>query len=230
MATATKTRFPTFTGDPAHLFEAAVQVGALATDAYLDRLDELAGLQRRWLHDTPLAPLAGLTSLQAEVTRELARGWLSAGDRLTEQAEETTAAAAQDVAKVAKRQAKASAKTAKKVTKLVTGPTEAPIAGYDELTAEQIIGRLPQLSQKSLTELAAYETAHQARATVLERISALSERQPAPGYDRLNVADVEKLLAGADAALVARVRDYERGHKRRDGVLQAVERQLTAGS
>jgi hypothetical protein len=84
------------------------------------------------------------------------------------------------------------------------------------------------VSQKTLTQLAAYETAHDARATVLERIRSLQGRQPAPRYDELNAADVQKLLTGADSALATRVRDYERGHKRRDSVLQAAERQLTA--
>ena len=228
MATATKTQFPPFAGDPAQLLESAVQAGTAATEAYLDGLDQLASLQRRLLQDTALAPLAGLASLQAEVTRQFAEGFLSTGDRLSEQATETTAVAEQSAAKAVKRQAKATRKTVKKATELVTGPAEAPIAGYDALTAEEIIGRLPQLSQKTLTQLAAYETAHDARATVLERIRSLQERQPAPGYDQLNVADVQKLLTGADTALATRVRDYERGHKRRDSVLQAAERQLTA--
>jgi hypothetical protein len=228
MATATKTQYPPFAGDPAQLLESAVQAGTVATEAYLDGLDQLAGLQRRLLQDTPLAPLAGLTSLQAEVTRQFAEGFLSTGDRLTEQAKETTVVAEQSATKAVKRQAKATRKTAKKAIELVAGPAEAPIAGYDALTAEEIIARLPQESQKTLTQLAAYETAHDARATVLERIRSLQERQPAPRYDELNVADVQKLLAGADTALATRVRDYERGHKRRDSVLQAAERQLTA--
>ena len=228
MATATKTQYPPFAGDPAQLLESAVQAGTAATEAYLDGLDQLAGLQRRLLQDTPLAPLAGLTSLQAEVTRQFAEGFLSTGDRLTEQAKETTVVAEQSATKAVKRQAKATRKTAKKAIELVAGPAEAPIAGYDALTAEEIIARLPQESQKTLTQLAAYETAHDARATVLERIRSLQERQPAPRYDELNVADVQKLLTGADTPLATRVRDYERGHKRRDSVLQAAERQLTA--
>lgn len=225
MATATKTQFA-----PTQLLESAVEAGTAATEAYLDGLDQLAGLQRRLLQDTPLAPLAGLTTLQAELTRQFAEGLLSTRERLTEQAKETTAVAEQSTAKVVKRQAKATGKTVKKATELVTGPADAPIAGYDGLTAEQIVGRLPQLSQKTLTQLAAYETAHDARATVLERIRSLQARQPSPGYDELNVADVQKLLAGADTALAARVRDYERGHKRRDSVLEAAERQLTASA
>ena len=228
MATATKTQFPPFARGPAQFLESAGQAGTAATEAYLDGLDQLASLQRRLLQDTPLAPLAGLTSLQAEVTRQFAEGFLSTGDRLTEQAKETTALAEQSATKAVKRQAKATRKTVKNATELVTGPAEAPIAGYDALTAEEVVGRLPQVSQKTLTQLAAYETARDARATVLERIRSLQERQPSPGYDELNVADVQKLLTGADIALATRVRDYERGHKRRDSVLQAAERQLTA--
>lgn len=55
-------------------------------------------------------------------------------------------------------------------------PTVLPIAGYDELTASQVAGRLVGLSAGELDAVAAYEAAHRARKTVLAAV----ERQRRP--------------------------------------------------
>jgi hypothetical protein len=47
------------------------------------------------------------------------------------------------------------------------------------------------------------------------------------GYDELNVPAVHKQLAEGDTELAARVRDYERPRKSRDGVLHAADAQLS---
>jgi hypothetical protein len=47
------------------------------------------------------------------------------------------------------------------------------------------------------------------------------------GYDELNVQEIQKLLAEGDDKLSARVRDYERPRKRRDGVLHTADAQLS---
>jgi hypothetical protein len=226
MATAIKRRFPEYAADPTQPLQTAVETGQRAVQAYLDGLDDLAALQRRWLHDTPLEPLADVTTRQAELARQLAQIWPAAGGRLAEEATEPAEAAERSATRIAQGHAKAS----EKVTELVTGPAEAPIAGYGELTAEQVIAKLPPLAQTTLAELAAYETAHESRATVLERIAALREPEPTDGYDRLGVGDVQQLLADPDTGVAMRVRDYERRHKNRAGVLQAFERQLGAQS
>jgi ferritin-like metal-binding protein YciE len=107
-------------------------------------------------------------------------------------------------------------------------PQEAPIAGYDDLTASEVVDRLSGLSQEQLAAVAAYERAHGDRATVLQRVESLSGDEPWPGYDGQDVQEVRAALRDADDATVERVREYERRHKARAGVLEATER--TAGA
>jgi hypothetical protein len=137
-----------------------------------------------------------------------------------------TAAPAKRTASAARKAAsapRAAASAAKKAA--VTAPAE-PFAGFADLTAEQIIGRLPGLSQGALAEVRAYETAGDARRTVLDRIEELTAHEPLPGYDELTVEDILPRLADGGPALAARVLQYERRHKQRAGVLEAAELQV----
>jgi len=102
-----------------------------------------------------------------------------------------------------------------------------PIPGYDDLTAEQIVAKLPELSQIDLAKIEAYERKNQDRTTVLSRISALQSDEPWPGYDELTAAEIATVLSESEnEQLAARVRDYERAHKNRATVLRAAEREL----
>jgi ferritin-like metal-binding protein YciE len=104
---------------------------------------------------------------------------------------------------------------------------DVPIARYDKLTADEIIGRLPELSQSELTKIDAYERANENRTTVLSRISTLRGDEPWTGYDELTAAAVVAALADADEDRAGQVRAYERSHKSRASVLKAAERELT---
>ena len=73
----------------------------------------------------------------------------------------------------------------------------------------------------------AYERRKDGRATVLERITALRASEPFPGYDELDVDELQKRLSGADEQRARAAREYERAHKNRAGVIEATERQLT---
>jgi hypothetical protein len=101
-----------------------------------------------------------------------------------------------------------------------------PIARYDELTATEVTGKLAELSQVQLAEVATYERKKDNRATVLSRIDALRGDEPWTGYDELNVEQVRAALADADDERAAKVRAYEKAHKNRAGVLTAAEREL----
>jgi ferritin-like metal-binding protein YciE len=101
------------------------------------------------------------------------------------------------------------------------------IAGYDELTADEIVGKLAELSQIDLAKIDAYERKHDNRSTVRTRISALRGDEPWPGYDELTVAEIRAAVgAAADDERASAVGRYERAHKNRAGVLNAVEREL----
>ncbi|MBB5606156.1 MULTISPECIES: hypothetical protein [unclassified Janthinobacterium] len=47
---------------------------------------------------------------------------------------------------------------------------------------------------------------------------------PIDGYQHLTVAQVRKKLAGLSTAQLRRVRDYEAAHKKRKGVLEALDK------
>jgi ferritin-like metal-binding protein YciE len=104
---------------------------------------------------------------------------------------------------------------------------DVPIARYDKLTADEIIGRLPELSQSELARIDAYERANENRTTVLSRVSTLRGDEPWAGYDELTAAAVVAALGDADEDRAQQVRAYERSHKNRASVLKAAERELT---
>ena len=99
------------------------------------------------------------------------------------------------------------------------------IARYDTLTADEIIGRLADLSQIDLGKIDAYERRHQNRSGVLSRIDTLRGDEPWAGYDELTAAEVQAVLSEGDDERAQQVRAYERSHKSRAGVLKAAERQ-----
>ena len=103
-----------------------------------------------------------------------------------------------------------------------------PIARYDALTADEIIGRLADLSQIDLGKIDAYERRHQNRSGVLSRIDTLRGDEPWPGYDELTAAEVQAVLSEGDDERAQQVRTYERSHKSRAGVLKATERELAS--
>jgi ferritin-like metal-binding protein YciE len=108
----------------------------------------------------------------------------------------------------------------------VASAGDLPIARYDKLTAEEITGRLNELSQADLAKVAVFERKNDNRSTVLDRISSLQGDEPWAGYDELNVDEVRAAL-GDDEQRIKRVREYERAHKNRTSVLEATERELT---
>jgi ferritin-like metal-binding protein YciE len=95
------------------------------------------------------------------------------------------------------------------------------IAGYDKLTASEIVSKLPELSQVDLTKVEVYERLNQKRSTVLSKIGKLRAQEPWPGYDELNVEEVSAVLAKSDQRATEAVRSYERAHKNRVTVLEA---------
>ena len=107
----------------------------------------------------------------------------------------------------------------------VASEQDLPIAGYGDLTAEEIARRLPGLSQIDLAKIDAYERRGESRTTILSRISALRGSEPWPGYDEMTVAEVRERLGAGDEDRARSVRSYERAHKNRAGVIDAAERE-----
>lgn len=201
---STTDRSRALTVDPADfagsVIRASLDVSRRWTSAYFDGLEKAVDFQR-----------------------QLAKSYASAGEQYVNAAAAVADRAGSEATKVV---AKTVDQTAKTQAELVTGPTEEPLPDYDQLTAEQIVAKLPAVSQRTLVKVGAYERAHDARATVLARVESLTGKEPAPGYDELTVADIQQLLSDGDEELAKRVREYERAHGARSGVLQAAERRL----
>lgn len=109
---------------------------------------------------------------------------------------------------------------------VVASESDLPITGYERLSAEEIVSKLPELSQIDISKIDAYERRHANRKTVLDRIASLRADEPWPGYDELTVDEIREVLSDTDEAMAKKVAEYERRHKHRQGVLDAVEREL----
>jgi len=108
----------------------------------------------------------------------------------------------------------------------VASEDDLAIARYDKLTAEEITGKLAELSQIDLAKIDSYERKNQNRTTVLSRVTSLRGNEPWAGYDELTADEVQAVLSEGDDDRVEQVRSYERSHKNRAGVLKAAEREL----
>ena len=101
------------------------------------------------------------------------------------------------------------------------------IARYDTLTVDEIVAKLPDLSQVDLAKIDSYERRSQNRTTILSRITSLRGDEPWAGYDELTAQEIQAILAEGDDDRAQQVSAYERSHKNRAGVLKAAERELT---
>jgi ferritin-like metal-binding protein YciE len=109
----------------------------------------------------------------------------------------------------------------------VASESDLTISNYDSLSADEVQDKLAELSQIELAKVLAYERKNQNRSTVTSRIESLQGEEPWPGYDELSVDEVRAVLSEGDDERVKDVRDYERKHKARAGVLEATERELS---
>jgi hypothetical protein len=145
-----------------------------------------------------------------------------------EEVKETTRKAATATRRTARqaRTVPGVAKAEGEIKGAVASADDLAIARYDELTADEIVAKLSDLSQVDLAKVDAYERKQQNRTTVLNRVSSLRGNEPWPGYDELTAAEVRAALADADEDRAKAVQVYERAHKNRAGVLSATEREL----
>jgi ferritin-like metal-binding protein YciE len=142
-------------------------------------------------------------------------------------------AATKDVARKATAATRRTARQARKVPGVaqaegqikgvVASEEDLAIKRYHELTAEEIVGKLAELSQIDLAKIDSYERKNQNRTTILSRITSLRGREPWAGYDELTAAEVQAVLSEGDEQRVEQARSYERSHKNRAGVLKAAE-------
>jgi ferritin-like metal-binding protein YciE len=160
---------------------------------------------------------------------ETVRGAGKSAGRTTKKAARKAGSQARSTA----RQARSTARQARRVPGVaqaegeikgaIAAEQDLAIANYDSLNAEEVVGKLSELSQIDLAKVDAYERRHENRSTVLSRIDSLRKNEPWPGYDELTVDEIRETLARADAQQSREVREYERRHKERQGVLETAE-------
>jgi ferritin-like metal-binding protein YciE len=207
----------------------ATEALEIATYTAIERLAKAVG-------DDTTAKLAASIRKDEEqmlerVLREIPQ--LTVADGSYDVAETGAGEAVKTAAKAAKRTARQArkvpgvAQAEGQVKGAVADESDLAIARYDSLTADEINARLPELSQIDLAKVDSYERRHENRTTVVNRISTLRGDEPWAGYDELNVNEIRSALGEADDDRVKQVREYERAHKNRAGVLDAAERQLT---
>ena len=102
-------------------------------------------------------------------------------------------------------------------------PSASPVARYDKLSVNAVLGHLNELAPKDLNALGHYERTHQNRTLVVAEIDARLGREPWPGYDEIDVDGVRFGLDGADADRFVTVLAYERAHRNRAGVVLAAQ-------
>ncbi|MEV4648578.1 hypothetical protein [Saccharopolyspora sp. NPDC049357] len=96
-----------------------------------------------------------------------------------------------------------------------TGEEDLPISHYDQLRADEVVHKLPGLSQFELRKVRGYETRNQARATVIGRIDKLCEEQPWPGYDEMKLDEILPKARELPAEEQTKLVSYEHRHKNR---------------
>jgi hypothetical protein len=145
-------------------------------------------------------------------------------------------AAVRETAKRASGRVRSTARQARKVPGVAQAEGEVkgavadegdiPIANYDDLNAADITSRLSELSQIDLAKVDAYERKNDNRKGVLNKVNALRGEEPWPGYDELTVDEVTEAVGVADQERLTNIRDYERKHKGRQGVIEPTEKRL----
>ena len=226
----------------------ASEAREIATYTALERLasavgdDETAELAASILADEEKMlqrVLREIPKLTDAVVRAEVKGNSSFDVRTTGAADAVRSAgeAAMDTARSTTARAKRTSRQARKVPGVaqVEGQIKGAVASegdlaikrYDELTADEIIAKLSDLSQIDLAKVDSYERKNQNRTTVLSRITSLRGDEPWAGYDELTADEVQAVLSEGDDDRAQQVRDYERTHKNRVGVLKAAERELS---
>ena len=169
----------------------------------------------------------------AQAARSAAGAATHKAEELADDVEDIAGEALSEAEQVASKAAGA-AKQARKVPGVQEAEGEArgaasdegdlPIANYDSLRAAEIVDRLTRLSQVELGQVDAYERRHANRKTILSTIDSLRGDEPWAGYDEQSADEIESRVRAADDDEAETVRNYERRHKSRKGVIEAAER------
>jgi hypothetical protein len=175
----------------------------LSRDRLADLYEELVGRGRE-----------GLGSVVQRPRQQLERVKVELGD-ITREARDETGEALAD----------APVETAESASGRIAPPTaeQLPIEGYEELTAQQIVARVPRLTQDELDRVRAYERENRNRATILQAIEPRMGELPIQGYDNMTAAEIVRRLGDLSRAELQLVRDYEARTKSRSTIQERID-------
>jgi ferritin-like metal-binding protein YciE len=215
-------------------YTALARLARTACDSKTQRLAESIMADEQKMLDRLLKEIPRLTDAVARAEFD-GEGQYDVTDTGAADAVREAGGAARRTARQGAGRAKRTARQARKVPGVaraegtakgaVASESDLAIANYGSLSAGEIQGKLAGLSQVDLAKVSAYERKNQNRSTILSRIDTLQGDEPWPGYDELSVDEVRSALSEANEQRVKDVRDYERRHKDRAGVIEATERQ-----
>jgi poly(hydroxyalkanoate) granule-associated protein len=106
------------------------------------------------------------------------------------------------------------------VERVVVAP---PVAGYDTMTAKEIIAILDRLTINEWIEIKHYEETRENRVTVLREVNRRIEAMPILGYDELTVDEIQEQLSGLTIEQLEFLAQYEAAHQNRVTLLQAIK-------
>ena len=149
------------------VLEGVREGGEAALQTYERTLRALADYQEAAGRSGPQW-VQGLAKAQASLTRELASAPPVAARALRDRMNELTGAAARH-AECAPTEKQAEGQAREPAAR----EGALPISRYDDLSATEIVSRLPKLSKSDVGKVAAYERAHKNRKTVLKKLDTL---------------------------------------------------------
>jgi hypothetical protein len=99
--------------------------------------------------------------------------------------------------------------------------TDLPIEDYDLKPVEVLMDEFHRLNRAELFRIENYERQHQNRGIVLESIRT-ELRGPMDGYDDLSEPEIVDQLDNYCSDDLEAIMNYERNHKRRKGIMEAI--------
>ena len=219
-------------------YTSLARLARVAGDRRTERLAESVLADEQRMLDRVLGEIPGLTDAVTRAEVE-ANGSYDVTETGAADAARAVGGTAKRTARKGTGKARRTARQARKVPGVaraegavkgaVASESDLAISGYNSLSASDILEKLPELSQVDLAKVDAYERKNENRSTIKSKIDSLQGDEPWPGYDELRVDEIRAVLSEGDEQRIKHVRDYERKHKARAGVIQATERELSKG-
>jgi hypothetical protein len=153
------------------IVERARDAGKNSLDAYERLLKSVADYQQT-AGERSGEFVSALGRVQADLTRELGEAGPSAARRVGGAVEDLTGGAAKQARRVP-----GVSEVEGEVRGVGATADDLPISRYDSLNADEVVKRLPQLSEVDLGKVDAYERKHQNRKTVRDRVASLRGEQ-----------------------------------------------------